>query len=467
MVYAQTMLRDTYNKLIIFDLDGVLIDSKDNHYESLNRALREIDEKLIISYEEHLAKYDGLPTRTKLDLLTKEKGLSIDLHDEIWKSKQKHTEEILLEKIKPNFNLIRIMKYLKGKNFKIACASNSIKNTIVASLHMLGLMPYFDHIASNEDVKHGKPFPEMYWQCMIECFAIPETTIIIEDSHIGRQGAKDSGALLLEVDDPNDLTCEKVFNKIEELENMMAGNIPWKDNKLNVLIPMAGAGSRFSEAGYTFPKPLIEVNGKPMIQVVVENLNIEANYIFIVQKEHYQKYNLKYMLELIAPGCKIVQTEGITEGAACTTLLAKQHINNDSPLIIANSDQFVEWNSNECMYSFKNSSIDGGILTFKATHPKWSYAKINDDGLVSEVAEKKVISDNATVGIYYWKHGKDYVKYAEQMIKKDIRTNNEFYVCPVFNEAIQDGKKIKVQNVREMLGLGTPEDLETFLRKKR
>jgi dTDP-glucose pyrophosphorylase len=247
----------------------------------------------------------------------------------------------------------------------------------------------------------------------------------------------------------------------------MAGNIPWKDNKLNVLIPMAGAGSRFSEAGYTFPKPLIEVNGKPMIQVVVENLNIEANYIFIVQKEHYQKYNLKYMLELIAPGCKIVQTEGITEGAACTTLLAKQHINNDSPLIIANSDQFVEWNSNECMYSFKNSSIDGGILTFKATHPKWSYAKINNDGLVSEVAEKKVISDNATVGIYYWKHGKDYVKYAEQMIKKDIRTNNEFYVCPVFNEAIQDGKKIKVQNVREMLGLGTPEDLETFLRKKR
>lgn len=461
------MSKDMYNKLVIFDLDGVLIDSKDNHYESLNLALKEVDDKYIISYEEHLAKYDGLPTKTKLQKLTDEKGLNVNLHDDVWKAKQKYTEQILLENIKPNFNLIRMLKYLKNKNFKVACASNSIKNTIVASLHMLGVMPYFDHIVSNEDVKHGKPFPEMYWQCMIECLAIPETTIIIEDSHIGRQGAADSGAFLLEVEDSSDLTCEKLYDKIEEMESMMAGNIPWKDKKLNVLIPMAGAGSRFAEAGYTFPKPLIEVNGKPMIQVVVENLNMEANYIFIVQKEHYEKYNLKYMLELIAPGCKIVQTDGLTEGAACTTLLAKQHINNSSPLVIANSDQYVKWNSNECMYSFNSSKIDGGILTFKATHPKWSYAKIDENGFVEEVAEKKVISDDATVGIYYWKHGKDYVKYAERMIEKNIRTNNEFYVCPVFNEAIQDGKKIKIKNIETMMGLGTPEDLDYFLRKYR
>jgi dTDP-glucose pyrophosphorylase len=130
---------------------------------------------------------------------------------------------------------------------------------------------------------------------------------------------------------------------------------------------------------------------------------------------------------------------------------------------MANSDQFVEWNSNECLYAFTADGIDGGIITFKATHPKWSFAKVGDDGFVSEVAEKNPISDNATVGIYYWKKGSDYVKCAEQMISKNIRTNGEFYVAPTFNEAIGDGKKIRVKEIEKMWGIGTPEDLEYFL----
>ena len=238
---------------------------------------------------------------------------------------------------------------------------------------------------------------------------------------------------------------------------------------MKVLIPMAGAGSRFEQAGYTFPKPLIEVNGKPMIQTVVENLNVDAEHIFIVQKEHYEKYNLQYLLNLITPNCKIVQVNGMTEGAACTTLLAKEYINNDEPLLTANSDQFVDWDSNEFLYSMQADNVDGGILTFDSIHPKWSFAKLNDEGFVSEVAEKKPISNHATVGIYYWAKGSDYVKYAEQMISKDVRVNNEFYVCPVFNEAIQDNKKIKTFNIdsNEMWGLGTPEDLERFVKEHR
>jgi dTDP-glucose pyrophosphorylase len=237
----------------------------------------------------------------------------------------------------------------------------------------------------------------------------------------------------------------------------------WKDEKLNVLIPMAGAGSRFEAAGYTFPKPLIDVEGKPMIQVVVDNLNMDANYIYVVQKAHREKYNLDTLLNLITPGCKIVETNGLTEGAACTALLAKEFINNDAPLFFANSDQFVEWNSNECLYAFTADSIDGGIVTFESTHPKWSFAKLDSNGFVSEVAEKNPISNIATVGIYFWKHGSDYVKYAEQMISKNIRVNNEFYVCPVFNEAVGDGKKIRVKNIERMWGIGTPEDLKYFL----
>ena len=232
---------------------------------------------------------------------------------------------------------------------------------------------------------------------------------------------------------------------------------------MNVLIPMAGNGSRFAQAGYTFPKPLIEVHGKPMIQVVVDNLAVDANFIFVVQKSHREKYNLDSMLSLICPGCKIVEVDGITEGAACTVLLAKEFIDNDEPLVIANSDQFIEWNSLEFFYKMNEQNLDAGIVSFRATHPKWSYAKVDDSGFVTEVAEKNPISDIATVGVYYWKQGKDFVKYAESMISKDIRVNNEFYVCPVFNEALLDGLKIKTFDVPKMWGIGTPEDLNYFL----
>lgn len=200
-----------------------------------------------------------------------------------------------------------------------------------------------------------------------------------------------------------------------------------------------------------------------MIQVVVDNLNVKANYIFIVQKAHKEKYNLDSVLNLIAPNCKIVEVEGLTEGAACTTLLAKEYINNDKPLMMANSDQFIEWSSSKFMYKMQEQDLDGGILSFTSTHPKWSYAKTDENNYVTEVAEKKPISNCATVGVYYWKKGGDYVKYAEQMIDKDIRTNNEFYVCPAFNEAVKDGKRISTFDIENMWGLGTPEDLHYYI----
>ena len=199
-----------------------------------------------------------------------------------------------------------------------------------------------------------------------------------------------------------------------------------------------------------------------MIQTVVESLAIEGRFIFIIQKEHNEKYNMKSFLKAIRPNCEVIEISGVTEGAACTTLLAKEFINNDNPLVIANSDQYIKWNASNTMYNMSESKVDGGILTFKATHPKWSYAKSGDDGFVTEVAEKQVISEDATVGVYYWGKGTDYVKYAEDMIQKDIRVNNEFYVCPVFNQAIEDKKKIKVYDVEEMWGLGTPEDLDFY-----
>jgi dTDP-glucose pyrophosphorylase len=200
-----------------------------------------------------------------------------------------------------------------------------------------------------------------------------------------------------------------------------------------------------------------------MIQIVVNNLSLDANYIYVVQKSHRTKYNLDSLLNLITPNCTIIEVDGVTEGAACTALLAKEFIDNENPLFFANSDQFVEWDSNEFMYKMQETNIDGGIVTFESIHPKWSFAKLDSNGYVTEVSEKNPISNVATVGYYYWKHGSDFVKYAEQMIQKDVRVNNEFYVCPVFNEAISSGKKIITFNAKKMWGLGTPEDLNVFL----
>jgi len=453
-------------KLCIFDLDGVLIDSRELHYDALNNALGKVGKEYVISRDEHLSLYDGLNTTKKLQMLTERKGLPVSSYNEVWQNKQDATFNLVRGFCKEYF-LQTIFRKIKARGYKIAVASNSIRETVKLSLLSIGVMDEVDYYVSNEDVSRTKPYPEMYWKCMTAMNALPKNTIIIEDSHIGRQGALDSGAHLLAVENAKEVNSEYMIQRIDDLMNTIEGtskkSLPWRDKKLNVLIPMAGAGSRFMQAGYTFPKPLIEVRGKPMIQVVVENLNIEANYIFLVQKEHYEKYNLKYLLNLIAPNCKIVQVDGLTEGAACTSLLAKELIDTDAPLVMANSDQFIEWNSNECMYAFSADSIDGGILSFKATHPKWSYAKLDENGFVSEVAEKKVISDEATVGVYFWRHGSDYVKYAEQMIAKNIRVNNEFYVAPVYNEAIADGKKITIYTIDKLWGLGTPEDLVYYL----
>lgn len=447
-------------KLIIFDLDGVLVDIKNIHFEALNLAL---GEKYKISYQEHLSLYDGLKTKQKLQILSEKKALPINQHVQIWNKKQEYTLN-LLNTINLDKNLINVIENLKKDGFKLAVCSNSIRQTIFTVLSKLGVIKYFDLVLSNEDVQNSKPHPEIYWKAISTLSFLPEETLIIEDSPHGLLAASRSNSHVMRVKSSKDITYNNIMQLINNMNTFNKNAIPkWKDEKLNILIPMAGAGSRFEQAGYTFPKPLIDIKGKPMIQLVVENLNIDGNYIFIVRKEHRERYNLDSFLNLISPKCKIVEVNNITEGAACTALLAKKYIDNNAPLFFANSDQFAEWNSNEFMYKMNETDADGGIVTFEATHPKWSFAKINEFGFITKVAEKNPISNNATVGFYWWKKGSDFVKYAEQMINKNIRVNNEFYVCPVFNEAIQDNKKIINFNIKNMWGLGTPEDLKFFI----
>ena len=288
--------------------------------------------------------------------------------------------------------------------------------------------------------------------------------IILQDTNHGVNAAINSCANYYIVKNYTELNLSIIKNKVIKMNKIKP--IPKYDD-LNILIPMAGAGSRFFQAGYTFPKPLISIKNLTMIEVVLKSLNIDGNFIFIVRKEDIEKYNINYFLKNLKKKCNIVILDKITEGAACSALIAKKYINNKNPLIIANSDQYIEWDPIDFMYKLNNSKdISGGILTFKSNHPKWSYVKVNKNLLVTKTVEKKPISDRATVGVYFWSKGSDFVESAEEMIMKNDRTNNEFYICPSFNYLIKKKKKIIEYKIDEMWGLGTPEDLRYFIDNK-
>jgi len=241
---------------------------------------------------------------------------------------------------------------------------------------------------------------------------------------------------------------------------------------LNIVIPMAGAGSRFAKDDrYSDPKPLIRINNSPMIKIVIDNLKPvrEHRFIFICQKNHIRTYNLKDKLEKWSKGCIIVEIDELTEGAACTVLKAKSYINNKDELMIANSDQFIDADINKYLDEINKHQLDGLIMTMKANSSKWSYVGFKNNS-VNKVVEKKVISDEATVGIYNFLHGVDFVTTAEEMINNNDRVNNEFYVAPVYNYLIKQKKSIGIYNVGSvgsgMYGLGTPDDLDLFMRER-
>jgi dTDP-glucose pyrophosphorylase len=238
---------------------------------------------------------------------------------------------------------------------------------------------------------------------------------------------------------------------------------------LNIVLPIAGRGSRFATAGYAQPKPLISVHGAPMIAAVVRNVRPRCahRFIFVALAEHLEHAGMREALTLAAPGCLIVPVDRVTEGAACTVLLARKHIDSNDPLMLANSDQWVDLDIDDYLSSMERRRADGLIMTMKAEDPKWSFVGLDHANLVLRVVEKEVISDEATVGIYNFRRGCEFVRAADRMIAKNLRVNDEFYVAPVYNELIEEGARITIYNVgREgagMYGLGIPCDLEQFL----
>lgn len=238
---------------------------------------------------------------------------------------------------------------------------------------------------------------------------------------------------------------------------------------LNIVLPIAGRGSRFVTAGYTLPKPLIPVHGVPMIELVVRNVrpSVPHRFIFIALQEHLEHLQMRETLARVAPGSVVIPVREVTEGAACTVLLASDLVGGDDALMIANSDQWVDIAIDDYLAAMDRASADGLIMTMWADHPKWSFVARDASGRVCRVVEKEVVSHDATVGIYNFRRGRDFVRAAQQMIARDLRVNGEFYVAPTYNQLIDEGATIATYDVgREgcgMHGLGVPSDLEAFL----
>lgn len=236
----------------------------------------------------------------------------------------------------------------------------------------------------------------------------------------------------------------------------------------NIIIPMAGLGTRFSDAGFDKPKPLIEIDGKTLIQHSVETLGISGQYIFITREYENKDYNkqITEILNDISPGHIEIRVSGKQHGTSYSALFAKDYIDNDDELVLTNCDQRLEWDPEDFLRFSRSHGLDGSILTHESSSHKHSYAVVSN-GFVTHLAEKNPISNNALVGLHYWKHGKDFVRSAEDLVKSCKADGREAYVSLTYNNLIAEGKKIVAYQIPSngYIPLGTPRDLEIYQAK--
>ena len=234
---------------------------------------------------------------------------------------------------------------------------------------------------------------------------------------------------------------------------------------MNILIPMSGRGSRFSLNGYETPKPFINFFGKPMIEHVLDNMGIDNTFTLCVLREHYEQYTeLFAMLGKKVFQLNLVLIDKVTRGAADTCLLASMFIKPKELLLIANSDQLMKWDQYNFLNKMSKDKLDGCMFVFNKNDPAYSYVEVDDNGIAIRTAEKQVISEYATTGIYVWARGEDFIWAAQKMIKHEITHAGEYYVCPVFNENIKEGQKIGIYRPIEHWNIGTPDDLKYFVK---
>jgi HAD superfamily hydrolase (TIGR01509 family) len=443
---------------LLFDLDGVLIDLKELHRDAYLTAWNHLSPQAPITSGFHALHLEARPTKDKVVLCNQILKTTIPVQ-EVSALKQSLTERLIVD-FHGLATVTETIRWLKSQGHRLACCSNSIRNTIHLALTKLGILDQFDLILSNEDVSASKPNPEIYLKAAATFGVAPHECLVFEDSVVGKAAGTAAGCTVIPITNSSDITVDFMKGCLEYKSRIHAPDV------IHLVIPMGGLGSRFEKEGYTTPKPFLPIFGKEMYKWVIENmlprdpvLRAKIQTHIIIREEHRSLFQ-------DTEGIHLHTLPALTEGPACTVLAIKDIINTSSPLVIANSDQHLEWDSDALYYSLLHPSIDGIISTFSQLDPadiKWSYAKTDANQNVIEVAEKKYISSNASTGIYGWSRGSDFVAFAESMIQQNIRVNNEFYVCPVYNEAVKAKKSIRVLECSKMWGLGVPKDYEVFL----
>lgn len=238
---------------------------------------------------------------------------------------------------------------------------------------------------------------------------------------------------------------------------------------INILVLMSGSSQAFKDAGYPYPKNLVEIGSQPLLQRVLDHLRplreMDARFICVLRREENRKHHTGAVIQLLDPKAHLVELNGDTSGAACSALMAVEQVNNDDPLVIVNGDQLLlDVDLPSVVRDFQNRQLDGGVIVFEDIHPRWSFVKCDEKGLIVETAEKRPISNLATAGFYYFAKGSDFVVAATEMIKKDAHVGGLFYICPAYNELILRQRRIGIHRIarQSYRSLATPADVHAY-----
>lgn len=446
-------------RVIAFDLDGVLLDTKDVHLRMLNEALLENGVLFQLTELENKTILNEQPTMQKLIYLNS-RGLDPNLNDRIMLTKREKTLRWIASHAATTEPRLRnLFTSLRQQQIKIAIVTNASRQNVEMFLETTSLASFVDVIVTNSDVC-PKPAPDGYLKVSNDLNVDVREILVLEDSTPGLEAAGNAGcfrafvtsSLELDVDYVNELLCD-INAGVYSTTSFIVPN-------MFIVVPMAGEGSRFKNDGWCVPKPFIEIDGKPMYATVLHNLGLQSKTILLTRTWDHIRVNS--IINKHTPTAKVVNVEKLTDGAASTVLLAKPLFNKRDSILVVNSDNIVKFDFVDMIQVCRSKDAAGAIVTFLDNDPKWSFAKINADGYVLEVAEKNQISNIATAGVYFWKYACDFVTDAESMIAKDIRVNNEFYLCPVYNQTISAGKRIITVQAKKFHSLGTPEDLANY-----
>lgn len=441
-----------YNKYL-FDLDGVIVDTVNIQYDSTRKAIKEhCNYDIQDDNEVNNVFLKTITTKDKLKYLNQKNIIEKKDINIIYDLKKNIANKIFIN-LKRDTTKIELFSFLKERKNKIAVVTNSNKNSAEIVLKALGLYDFIDLLISNEDVSNCKPHSEPYIKAIAHFGGSLSKFIIFEDSESGLISARGTGCFVYHIKNVNNLN----LNLITKL-NLL---------NINILIPMAGLGSRFTKRGFKSQKPLIELNNKTLIEHSISSLNIEGNYIFIIRKKN-NKSNIELIniLKEIKKNCKIIEIDYVTEGSASTCYLAKEMINDNNELIIANCDQILEWDSEKFLDTSR--SYEACVLTYISNDIKNSFIKL-ENNLGIEIKEKEAISDTALVGVHYFKRGKDFVLSYEEVFKKKFKFKNEYYVSTVCDNLIKQGIKFGhhlLTGDEIYYSTGKPEDYFEYLNTK-